>query len=466
LELRDKLCAADKQHEELEKEISVISEEVSEKEDIKTTVQEDITALKITIAQKNEKREAFVQTVQHTELNNEEFNSQLNSRLSGIEESKTKKQNIAIELEELDQNTNDVYSKKKAVEDLLNTLVADHDSASGQLSDRRTELGNFKTKHSDINDQVHKLQIKENEYQVRATDLEDRIFEEYNIKLSELVESQCTTTEESNYASVNNTMVKNIEEGGTERLIGTTDTQTESAQDENYGSDIPTDIDNNEEIDWDAVSAEMEELKTKIDKIGSVNMDSINEHEEFEERYQFLTTQRDDLEESEKSLHDIIEKLSHTSRELFEKTFNEIREHFSTYFRKLFGGGKADIILEDGVDILDAGIDIVVQPPNKECKSLALFSGGEKVMITVALLFAILKTKPTPFCLMDEIDAALDENNIGRFTTVLKEFAIDSQFIIISHNKKTMNIADVIYGVTMEEPGVSKKVAVKFDGFE
>ncbi|MGR3221109.1 MAG: chromosome segregation protein SMC, partial [Candidatus Anammoxibacter sp.] len=176
--------------------------------------------------------------------------------------------------------------------------------------------------------------------------------------------------------------------------------------------------------------------------------------------------QRDDLCKSEKSLNDIIEKLNHTSRELFEKTFNEIREHFYTYFRKLFGGGKADIILEDGVDILDAGIDIVVQPPNKEFKSLALFSGGEKVMITVALLFAILKTKPTPFCLMDEIDAALDENNIGRFTTVLKEFAIDSQFIIISHNKKTMNIADVIYGVTMEEPGVSKKVAVKFDGFE
>ena len=132
----------------------------------------------------------------------------------------------------------------------------------------------------------------------------------------------------------------------------------------------------------------------------------------------------------------------------------------------MFGGGRADIILEEGVDILDAGIDIIAQPPGKDLKSIMLFSGGEKVMTTIALLFAIFQSKPSPFCILDEVDAALDENNIKRFIVILKEFAIDSQFVVITHCKQTMSVADVLYGVTMEEAGVSKKISVKFEEVE
>ena len=135
-------------------------------------------------------------------------------------------------------------------------------------------------------------------------------------------------------------------------------------------------------------------------------------------------------------------------------------------FRKLFGGGKADLILEENVDMLEAGIDIVAQPPNKELRSITLLSGGEKVMTTVALLFAVFQAKPSPFCILDEVDAALDESNINRFIHILKEFTSDTQFLVITHNKVTMSVANVLYGITMQEPGVSKRVAVKFEDIE
>ena len=221
-----------------------------------------------------------------------------------------------------------------------------------------------------------------------------------------------------------------------------------------------------ESLDWENVSLEIEELRGKVDKMGNVNLEAIHEQTELEEREAHLSAQMEDLQTSEKALQDIISKINVTSRELFEKAFQEIRGHFHELFRKLFGGGRADIILEEGVDILDAGIDIIAQPPGKDLKSIMLFSGGEKVMTTIALLFAIFQSKPSPFCILDEVDAALDENNIKRFILILKEFAIDSQFVVITHCKQTMSIADVLYGVTMEEAGVSKKISVKFEEVE
>ena len=197
-----------------------------------------------------------------------------------------------------------------------------------------------------------------------------------------------------------------------------------------------------------------------------MNLEAIKEHDELEIRETFLVNQRDDLEKSKDALQNLIQKINHTSRELFEKTFNDIRQNFQAMFRKLFGGGKADIILEENVDMLEAGIEIVAQPPNKELRSITLLSGGEKVMIVVALLFAVFQSKPSPFCILDEVDAALDESNINRFTHILKEFTSDTQFLVITHNKVTMSVANVLYGITMQEPGVSKRVAVKFEDIE
>jgi chromosome segregation protein len=241
------------------------------------------------------------------------------------------------------------------------------------------------------------------------------------------------------------------------------------------------------EMNWDAVGEEIKELREKIQRLGNVNLDAIGEQDELEQRQQFLSQQFTDLTESTKQLEELIDTINRESGARFEQTFNAVREHFRGMFRKLFGGGKADIYLEtelegvvpqepqlgpDGqplpvevkrIDPLEAGIEIIARPPGKQPVTISQLSGGEKTMTCVALLMSIFKSKPSPFCILDEVDAALDEANNQRFNLIVQEFLEQSQFIIITHSKRTMTIADVLYGVTMQEQGVSKRVAVKFD---
>jgi len=217
-----------------------------------------------------------------------------------------------------------------------------------------------------------------------------------------------------------------------------------------------------EEVDWDAVAGEIHDLQGKIERLGSVNLDAIDEQEELERRVEFLGRQRDDLTSARDCLTDLIDRINRESEQRFKETFDAVRTHFQDLFRKLFGGGKADVFLEDEDDVLETGIEVVARPPGKQPQRISLLSGGEKTMTAVALLLAVFRARPSPFAILDEVDAALDESNIDRFTALVKEFLDQSQFVIISHNKRTMAIADVLYGVTMAEPGVSRKVSVKF----
>jgi chromosome segregation protein len=221
-----------------------------------------------------------------------------------------------------------------------------------------------------------------------------------------------------------------------------------------------------EEVDWDEVKEQIAELRGKIERLGNVNIDAIDEQDTLEKRHNFLSSQVQDLNSSRGQLQQLINRLNKKSREKFSQTFEEIRGHFQEIFRKLFGGGKADIILEDAEDILEAGIEVIARPPGKETRSISLLSGGEKSMTAIALLFAVFKTKPSPFCFLDEVDAALDEANNERFNMLLREFQKDSQFIIITHAKRTMSIADVLFGITMQIRGVSKKISVRFGEVE
>jgi chromosome segregation protein len=215
-------------------------------------------------------------------------------------------------------------------------------------------------------------------------------------------------------------------------------------------------------IDWDRIDAIVRELDQRIDSMGPVNLDAIQEYDELEERHNFLEKQNTDLTNSKTELFETITKINQTTKVLFAETFEKIRMNFGEMFIELFGGGKANLVLSDENDPLESGIDIIARPPGKQLTSISLLSGGEKTMTAVALLFSIYMVKPSPFCVLDEMDAPLDESNINRFIKILDRFVGQSQFVVISHNKRTIARADALYGVTMEEHGVSKLVGVKF----
>ncbi len=214
--------------------------------------------------------------------------------------------------------------------------------------------------------------------------------------------------------------------------------------------------------DWDAVARQVEVLQRKLDEMGPVNLVAIEEYEEAEQRHQFLTRQYDDLVRAKAQLLEVIQRINTETRQMFRETFEKIRQNFRAMFTEVFGGGHADLFLVDENDVLESGIEIVARPPGKQLKTISLLSGGEQTMTAVALLFSIYQVRPSPFAVLDELDAALDEANINRFVRLLQRFLQHSQFIIITHNKRTISMADVLYGVTMEEHGVSKIVSVKF----
>jgi chromosome segregation protein len=196
--------------------------------------------------------------------------------------------------------------------------------------------------------------------------------------------------------------------------------------------------------------------------MGPVNIDAIQEFDELLDRQKFLDEQFADLTNSKEELLEVIKKINATTTTLFAETFGKIRDNFRETFKELFGGGKADLALMNEEDPLESGIEITAKPPGKQLQSVSLLSGGERTMTAVALLFAIYMVKPSPFCILDEMDAPLDESNINRFLAMLDRFVQQSQFLVITHNKRTISRADVLYGVTMEEQGVSKLVGVKF----
>jgi chromosome segregation protein len=214
--------------------------------------------------------------------------------------------------------------------------------------------------------------------------------------------------------------------------------------------------------DWNAVAQQIETLQKRLDEIGPVNLVAIEEYEETEQRYQFLTKQHDDLVNAKTQLLEVINRINVQTRQMFVETFEKIRDNFRSLFVEVFGGGKADLILLDQNDVLESGIDIVARPPGKQLQSISLLSGGEQTMTAVALLFSIYQVKPSPFCVLDELDAPLDEANVIRFVKILQRFLGRSQFVIITHNKRTIGMADILYGVTMQEHGVSKIISVKF----
>ena len=319
--------------------------------------------------------------------------------------------------------------RAKSLEEEILKLTADNDALSIALKEFNAKCAGFEAVKAEMQDKfsIEELQLEEKERSLESLRNQVR---DLDVKLTEL-----------NYKKTN---LK-------DRIFQT------------YKIDLEvTHIDVEENTDWEALKTLLAELKERLEKMGPVNLVAIDEHKELEERYSFLVHQQEDLLNAKDSLHKAIQKINKTTKDLFLDAFGKIQVEFKSFFRMLFGGGQAELVLIDEQDILESGIEIVVRPPGKKLQNIMLLSGGEKAMTAIALLFAIFKVKPSPFCVLDEIDAPLDESNVLRFSNVLKDFLKISQFIIITHNKRTIELADIMYGITMQERGVSKIVSVKF----
>lgn len=349
----------------------------------------------------------------------DEFIQKKNQSESECEVSRHEIEMLSKEREQVSLRLIDLNAQKKAIEESVATQESN-------LKRQRHNLNEFQTKRSQLD-----LELAENQMETKT--LTERIRDKFHVELDE-IRSECikiTFADASGPAKVETLSPEEMNQQG-----------------------VAT--------DWVHVGEQVKSLQDKLDGIGPVNLVAIEEYEETEERYQFLTEQHDDLVKAKEQLLEVINKINTQTREMFKETFDKVRENFQTLFTEIFGGGKADLLLLDEDNVLESGIDIKARPPGKQLQGISLLSGGEQTMTAVALLFAIYQVKPSPFCILDELDAPLDESNINRFIGILQRFLGHSQFIIITHNKRTISIADVLYGVTMQERGVSRIVSVKF----
>ncbi len=372
--------------------------------------------------------------------------------------------------QEIEQRREEKARLNQALEDMAGAIR----ELQQRISDLTARSESLAARREEAEENIQRLRVKQNELKVKMEDLLERAAEDYGVRLQRLA------LEPEQWRESPPFLTRQIREWAddpppTEQVADWYREADEESPGQNdevelIGLDEAVELRNavleladEESTDWEEVKKRIATLKAKVDRIGNVNVAAIRQQEELEVRLQFLTDQKEDLEKARRHEREIIRELNKKSRERFAETFQAVRDNFQALFRKLFGGGTADLRLdEEAEDILEAGIDIVARPPGKEMNSITLLSGGEKALTTIALLFAIFQTKPSPFCVLDEVDAPLDDSNVERFLRLLEEFRRDTQFIIVTHNKLTMGVAQVLYGVTMAD-GVTQKMSVRFE---
>jgi len=409
------VVSAEGSHQALER---TLDERAQQREQVEAGLKqrlEEVAALRAQVAATQEKQDAIEREGQRIEEDLRELSSRIETlqaeASSAIERSAT--------ATELLQRTEAELLEHLAEREATRTLAAKQEHEIGEsgreLGERETEVRRLREQLTRQSEAAHEAQLERTRCETSRTHLDELCLQEVGLSAIEA-----------------------------------------AAAAQQAGVDLA-------QVDLAQLDQTVAELKDKVERIGPVNMTAIEEFTELEERHAFLTAQREDLEQSMSSLRETIRRINRTSRDRFLEAFEAIRGHYQEIFKLLFNGGRADLRLEESEDVLEAGVEIMVQPPGKRLGSVQLMSGGEKAMSAIALLFAVFRYQPSPFCLLDEVDAALDDANVGRFARMVREYAQNTQFIIITHNKLSMEVSDLIYGVTMEEPGVSKLVSLEFE---
>jgi len=391
-----------------------------------------LTENKVSLAAQEQLLTSYRQQQQTLDRRIQELTQVADQRRNDIAAVLTRREQAELEIQESRVQAGQLEHEREQVSVQTAELAARQQARQTEIFRREEELRGQRRRLTDIQSQRGAIEVELAQKNMSVQNLCEKIQQKYHLALDS-IRSECITI--------------TLADEGPARVETLTPEQMAAAG-------VAT--------DWTAVAKQVESLQERIDEMGPVNLVAIEEYEETEQRHQFLTQQHDDLVNAKTQLLEIINRINTQTRQMFVETFEKIRDNFRAMFVDVFGGGKADLILADANDVLESGIDIVARPPGKQLQGISLLSGGEQTMVAVSLLFSIYQVKPSPFCVLDELDAPLDESNINRFVKVLQRFIHHSQFVVITHNKRTIGMADVLYGVTMQEHGVSKIVSVKF----
>jgi chromosome segregation protein len=391
-----------------------------------------LTESKVALASEEQMLASFRQQQQSLEQRIRELTQAVEQRRAEVSSFIGRKEQAESEIQDSQAQIGRLQHERDLVNAQTAELLARKESQETDVTAREDNLRGQRSRLTQLQEQRGALDVELAQKNMSVQNLRERIQQKYHLNLDD-VRSECIT-------------ITFADEGPAKVHVMTPEEMAAAGA----------------ATDWNAVGQQIESLQKRLDEIGPVNLVAIEEYEETEQRYQFLSKQHDDLVSAKAQLLEVINRINVQTRQMFIETFEKVRENFRAMFTEVFGGGKADLILSDENDVLESGIEIMARPPGKQLQSISLLSGGEQTMTAVALLFSIYQVKPSPFCVLDELDAPLDESNINRFVRVLQRFITNSQFIVITHNKRTIGMADVLYGVTMEERGVSKIVSVKF----
>jgi chromosome segregation protein len=406
------LAAAVSQRDQLQQEMESARQTLADQQAAVDRMRNEVARLKVELAQKEARRGGLEESIAAAGSLIADLDRQRVAAQQRIEDLRAKQAQAEREIADAQASLAELTQRKQGLDAETAALQEAQAAAQARRAEQTERLKALRADREQLQQQLQQARLEEQELRVRIEGLSERVFSEQGVRL---VEAAAQFT-------------------------------------------LPADC------DWNALQAEIAELREKIRRMGGVNEESIDEEAGLEIEIAQTDSQRADLIKAAEDLQEVIRKLNRISREKFQKTFEEVRQNFQETFRRLFGGGRCDLVLQqDEPDVLEAGIEVLACPPGKELRSITLMSGGEKTMTTIALLFAIFRAKPSPFCILDEVDAALDESNIDRFTAMLQEYVQNSQFLIITHSKRTVSIADVLYGITMQEKGVSKKVSVRVE---
>ena len=409
-----------------------LAQELEQTRRQQTQANEQLTQAKINLAAGQESFAALTNQQQPLKQRLEELEQTIAQHRNQTQTILAKQSQSQNALADGRQQLQSLANQQKTNQQKTSQLLQQSAAHKTQINQRENQLQTFRDQLEQNRQQKHQLELSLAQDELQAENICRRIEEKYQIQLLDVRSETITITE---------------------TIEGQTKIQTLSPE-EMQQAGIAT--------NWEAVAKQIRLLQQKLDSIGPVNLVAIEECQETEQRFQFLTNQHNDLVQAKTELHEVLNRIHAQTREMFLQTFQRIRDNFRILFQEIFAGGNADLNLTNQTDVLESGIDIVARPPGKRLQNIRLLSGGEQTMTAVALLFAIYQVQPSPFCLLDELDAPLDESNIDRFLNILKRFLQHSQFIIITHNKRTISAADVLYGVTMQERGVSRLVSVKF----